>query len=111
NKNIHEKNKTEFKKLYLAIEPRPYKKLNARHRHELLVDALLKDVYVDENKIVDKNGLCASFKVKKQKNGVWQDQLELVLAKKPYRNDRLSEIVIQQTDISSFLTVTRSTPQ
>ncbi len=36
---------------------------------------------------------------------MWKDQLELVLAKKPYRNDRLSEIVIQQTDILSFLTV------
>lgn len=84
----------------------PLAQLNARHRHELLVNALMKGVHVDESTgEVSYGAERARFDTSAYDSAFWSNQLNQLHAMIPSREERLGEITLQQTDILSFLSL------
>jgi hypothetical protein len=91
-----------------------YRRLNARHRDHLIVSALMKGLAVLSNSVDDEHRvakvqavgadiLTLSLNTDTSSLGFWQRQIDDLRTQKWNRDDRLSEIDLQQTDLHSFL--------
>lgn len=82
--------------------------MNARHRQHLLVKELMEGLTVepishDEATLSQGGTTILRLKLDRTDIGYWTAQIANLRAQKWHRNDRMTEIVIQQTDILSFL--------
>ncbi len=87
-----------------------YARMNARHCQHLAVSALSAGLSVhhekgnfDKAELMDGEEVLLTLEVDRTANVFWQKQTDVLRAQKWYRDDRLGEIVLQQSDILSFL--------
>lgn len=91
-----------------------FRRLNARHREHLVVTALMTGLKVSSNSLNDENRaaklqvggadvLTFALNTGTATLPLWQTQIDDLRTQKWNRDDRLTEIDLQQTDLHSFL--------
>ncbi|WP_050786835.1 phosphatase PAP2 family protein [Rhodobacter ferrooxidans] len=100
-----------------TTERQAFRTLNGRHRQHLIVKALMQGVSVDftpallagvvTTATLNCNTLAptVTLTLDKGNSALWERQIAQVLAQRWHRPERIEEIVLQQSDILSFLTL------
>ncbi len=89
-----------------------YRKMNKRNRQQLMVTSLVRRLTIkpsaaDPDIVVLREGTTKRVTLSVNRTDVpfWQNQISDLLAQKWHRDDRMAEIVLQQTDMISFLSI------